>query len=274
MGKTLITVQDLSCVGRCSLVVALPVLSCLGVQTYPLPTALLSSHTGFDNPFKKNLTHEMEKIISHWDNILQSVDGVYIGYIAQSEQIPIIKTLISRFKERGAKIYIDPVMGDGGRRYKSISSEQCEGLKDLCQNADWIFPNRTEASILLDIPFNSLPDSKEALQRLKDRFSCNVVLTGIKPYYNSIGAALLENEKIFNVFHPFVPGSFPGTGDLFASAFIGAVLNNAGSEDALNLAEQFVFSCVKHAEGDIRFGVPFEQELPALITAFKKIKSQ
>jgi pyridoxine kinase len=274
MGKTLITVQDLSCVGRCSLAVALPVLNCLGIQTYPLPTALLSSHTGFDNPFRKNLTQEMKHILSHWEDILHNVDAVYVGYIAHSKQVPIIKKLLIQQKERGAKIYIDPVMGDNGKRYKSISKKQCEALTDLCSYADWIFPNKTEAAILLNMPFDSLPDDKEILQSLIDKFSCNAVLTGVKTSSRTIGAALKAQNNSEEVFHPFVPGHFVGTGDLFASVFIAAVMNELDMKQALNLAAHFVYRCICKTQEDVLFGVPFEKELYSLMTDFQKIKLQ
>ncbi|MDO5021743.1 MAG: PfkB family carbohydrate kinase [Eubacteriales bacterium] len=274
MSKTLITVQDLSCVGRCSLTVALPVLACLGIETYPLPTALLSSHTGFDKPFKKNLTTEMAEILSHWEPILKSVDAVYIGYLAQSEQLPLVKKLIDRYKNKGAKIYIDPVMGDGGKRYKSISEEQCEALVELCFHADWIFPNRTEAALLLNIPFDELPSNTEILKALRDKFDCNVVLTGIKPTEDKIGAYLKTFDSSETVFHPYIAGSFPGTGDLFASVFIASVINGINLKQALLLAAHFVYRCIKRQQGDIRFGVPFEQELNYLITNFQKILSE
>ncbi|NLJ64963.1 MAG: hypothetical protein GX337_06175 [Christensenellaceae bacterium] len=272
MQNTLITVQDLSCVGRCSLSVALPVLSCLDIQCIPMPSALLSAHTGFTSPFRKPLTGEMNSIFSHFKEVLPKVDGLYIGYLAEYEQLSLMDEMLSHYDS--ALIFIDPVMGDNGKRYSSISERLCDGIAKLCHKADFIFPNLTEAALLLDIPYDNLPDSDTLLNMLSDKFSSSVVLTGLTDSSGNIGAHALHDGNTYSAYTKMVPGKFPGTGDLFASVCVAGILQGIDIQSVLQLATGFIYSSAKDFSGDSRYGLPFEKKLNKLSNDFLALKNK
>lgn len=176
--KKILLVQDMSCVGRCSLTVALPVMSCMGIQVIPFPTMLLSAHTGFKNVYKRDLTDDLEPILRHIEELDVGVDAVYIGYIAGAGQLPVIDRALSHFLAGDTKLYVDPVMGDEGRLYPGITKGVVEGFRGLCQRADVIFPNRTEAAFLLEETASSSPP-EEILRQLVHLGAKAAVLTGV-----------------------------------------------------------------------------------------------
>jgi pyridoxine kinase len=272
MQNTLITVQDLSCVGRCSLSVAMPVLSCLNIQCIPLPSALLSAHTGFSSPFRKPLTGEMNDIFFHFKETLPSVDGIYIGYLAEYEQLTLMNEILSHYDN--AHIFIDPVMGDNGKRYSSISERLCNGIAKLCHKADFIFPNLTEAALLLDIPYDNLPNNDALLNMLAEKFGSSVVLTGLVDSNGNIGAHALHDNNTYSAYTKMVPGKFPGTGDLFASVCVAGILQGIDMQCILQLATEFIYSCAKDFSGDSRYGLPFEKKLNKLSNEFFALKNK
>ena len=268
--KKILLVQDMSCVGRCSLTVALPVMSCMGIQVIPFPTMLLSAHTGFKNVYKRDLTDDLEPILRHIEELDVGVDAVYIGYIAGAGQLPVIDRAQSHFLAGDTKLYVDPVMGDEGRLYPGITKGVVEGFRGLCQRADVIFPNRTEAAFLLEETASSSPP-EEILRQLVHLGAKAAVLTGVPGENSAIGAASLEADaQMCSAFAPRYPGCFHGTGDLFAAVVIGAQLNGFSLKAGVELAVCFMDECLKDAPPSPQerlYGVPFEQKLPLLLRA-------
>lgn len=264
--QKLLVIQDLSCIGRCSLTVALPVLSCLGVQAVPLPTALLSAHTAFDGVYRRDMLEDMREIADRWAQMPLSFDGVYVGYLGGGHQLPLVMKLVERYQRGGARLFVDPVMGDHGKPYSFVTPALKEGFALLCKRAEVIFPNRTEASMLLGVEYKEAGGEEDILRRLTQGFAPAAVLTGVARG-QELGAMCLQDGQLGGAYAARHPGSFPGTGDLLASAAIGALLRGLPLEKALRLAVRFVSGSIAwHEQGqDSRLGVPFERQLPSLM---------
>ena len=264
--QKLLVIQDLSCIGRCSLTVALPVLSCLGVQAVPLPTALLSAHTAFDGVYRRDMLEDMREIADRWAQMPLSFDGVYVGYLGGGHQLPLVMKLVERYQRGGTRLFVDPVMGDHGKPYSFVTAALREGFALLCKRAEVIFPNRTEASMLLGVEYKEAGGEEDILRRLTQGFAPAAVLTGVARG-QELGTMCLSEGRIGGAYAARHPGSFPGTGDLLASAAIGALLRGLPLEKALDLAVRFVSGSIAwHEQGqDSRLGVPFERQLPSLM---------
>lgn len=249
--KHIICIQDISCYGKCSLTVALPILNAAGLHVSPLPTALLSTHTGgFGNPHKLDLHNEMKGILNHWENIAISADAIYSGYAANKQQLDLVKQAFQQYPD--ALHLVDPVMGDHGKRYASLSNDVELGMKELCHNADIITPNMTEAYILLDEPFQTEPYSETELFRittaLKQRYQADIILTGASTSQHQLGCVCLsDNEKPKLLMAERLPYHYHGSGDLFTSAFLGAYLNNQSLIQACQTAMTYTIQCMKYS---------------------------
>lgn len=274
MQKRALAIHDISCVGRCSLTVALPVLSACGVHTSVLPTALLSTHTGeFTGYTCLDLTNEMRGIIGHFDTLPLHFDGLYTGFLGSFEQIEIVGDVLRRYHHTGTLTLVDPVMGDHGRLYATYTEEMARGMGELCKQADVIVPNMTEACILLDREYDPDPDEntvRSVAEALAAQYGCGrVVLTGIK-HGELLGAASFDAATGV---HRYAGGIkldsiFYGTGDVFASALTGAMLQGKSPEDATRIAVDFTHEAMVHTIENglpLRYGVAFEQALPKLI---------
>ena len=279
MQKHILVVQDISCIGRCSLLAALPVFSAAGIRVTPLPTALLSSHTGFSDPFRRDLTEDMGKALGQWEGLNLRFDAIHIGYLGGAHQLPILEGAINKYKKDGCFLFVDPVMGDWGKAYSYCDEALLQGMRRLCAMADVIMPNRTEAAMLLDEPYQKGPDSPKALLRQLDGLqklgSPSVVITGISGQPGYIGAACLspDMQTPQAAFSPQVKGSWPGTGDLFAAALEAALLKGHTLTSACDIAVRFIAECLKHADPEpktARFGAPFEAALPWLAEKLKE----
>ncbi|MEE0969305.1 MAG: pyridoxamine kinase [Clostridia bacterium] len=253
-------VHDLSCLGRCALTVIIPVLSAMGIQTVPLPTALLSTHTGgFDNMFFEDLTCHMEQISSHWHSIGTDFDAIYSGFLGSAEQIDTLLRFIGNFSQKndGKKTFVavDPVMGDDGELYSTYDASLMKGMSRLCYGADLITPNLTEACFLCEEKYpENIPCENEArdfagylLQKLTDKFGCRMsVITGVTAKSTDradiIIIAAKESRETAPFIHstPHLPRAYPGTGDVFASVLIGKILSGIGFYDATAIASEFV----------------------------------
>ena len=262
-------VQDLSGFGRCSLTVALPVLSALGVQTSCLPTAVLSTHTGgFQGYTFRDLTADMRPFFTHWKKEGLTFDALYIGYLGSEKQIGIVSEMIDAFAMDGCLVLLDPVMGDHGRLYPRFDEKMVRGIRALCGKADVVVPNMTEAACLTGEPYREGPHREEDLKALCEKLHAlgagRVVLTGVSPAPGTLGVACLENG-VFSLYAPDqVPCQYDGTGDLFASVLLGAHLNGFPLPDAAALAADFTRRCVQisHENGtNPHHGVDFEGEL-------------
>lgn len=263
-------IHDLSCFGRCSLTIALPVLSAMGCQCCPLPTALLSAHTGFTGGSFLDLTEEMQRIADHWARIDIHFDGIYSGFLGSAAQIGTVRQFIGRFRGTGL-VVIDPVLGDHGQAYRTCTPELCNGMRRLAESADIITPNLTEASLLLEQPYETIQaiDPAETVRRLSLEGRRSVVLTGYSTGDGQTGALCFDRAdgSIQAVQVQRVPRDFSGTGDLFTSVLTGAMVKGVPLVQAARTAADFVQSCAArtlaagNTDGE---GVDFEPLLGTL----------
>lgn len=262
-------VQDLSGFGRCSLTVALPVLSVMGVQTACLPTAVLSTHTGgFQGYTFRDLTGDMRPFFRHWAKEKLAFDALYIGYLGSPEQAAIVTEMMDVFAGDDCFVLVDPVMGDHGKLYNRFDDQMVRAIRGLCARADVIVPNLTEAAFLTGTPYREDELSPEELRALCEKLrglgAEKVVLTGASAGKDTLGAACLENGVFTLYAPPRVPQHYDGTGDLFASVLLGGCLHGYSLEKAAALAADFTAVCVQKSLDhgtDPHHGVDFEGEL-------------
>lgn len=251
-------VHDLSGFGRCALTIVSPVLSAMGLQCCPVPTALLSTHTGYTGNTFLDLSDEMAGFTAHWQALGLTFDGIYTGFLGGRRQVGLTESLIRTFRRERTVVVVDPVLGDNGKPYRTCTPELCRGMVSLARLADVIVPNRTEAAILLDKPYEEVPLDTEADCRrwaealsLKGRRS--VVLTGVSLEPGRIGAACFDRKtgKTEIVSATLTPGAFHGTGDLFAGILTGALVRGKHLAEAGALAADFTARCAARtaAEG-------------------------
>lgn len=264
-------IHDLSCFGRCSLTIALPVLSAMGCQCCPLPTALLSAHTGISGFTFLDTTDEMRRISAHWSQLSLHFQAIYTGFLGSVPQINLVEDFLRRFHVPDTLLVMDPVMGDHGTPYKTCTPALRQGLRELVAQADVITPNLTEAAILLDIPYHEsqTADASELVRALSLQGQRSVVLTGYAAAPGQVGALCYDRDtrQVEAVQTARVPQDFPGTGDLFASVLTGALTRGAPLLQAARTAVDFVGSCVARsvAEGAGEAeGVDFEPLLRQL----------
>ena len=264
-------IHDLSCFGRCSLTIALPVLSAMGCQCCPLPTALLSAHTGISGFTFLDTTDEMRRISAHWSQLSLHFQAIYTGFLGSAPQINLVEDFLRRFHAPDTLLVMDPVMGDHGTPYKTCTPALRQGLRELVAQADVITPNLTEAAILLDIPYHEsqTADASELVRALSLQGQRSVVLTGYTAAPGQVGALCYDRDtrQVEAVQTARVPQDFPGTGDLFASVLTGALTRGAPLLQAARTAVDFVGSCVARsvAEGAGEAeGVDFEPLLQQL----------
>lgn len=281
--KRILTIQDVSCVGKTSLTVALPIISAMGVEACILPTAVLSTHTMYTEFTFRDLTSDIIPICEDWKKKKFTFDAIYTGYLGSFEQLELMKMIIREFGSNSL-IIIDPCMGDGGQLYQGFSKEFPAAMAGLCSFADIITPNMTEASLLLDIPYiekgYTLNYVKDILVRLTQTGAKKVVLKGLQfteaqpeigDQKNKLGIMAYDKEtKQFSwYFHEKMPESFHGTGDIFASVLTGAIMRGKTFQEAYTLAGDFVVKAIKatlsHADHNI-YGVDFETVIPYLIS--------
>ncbi len=271
--KRIVTMQDISCVGKCSLTVALPVLSAMGVEAAVIPTAVLSTHTMFKGFTFHDLTNEIEPITEHWKKEGFTFDAVYTGYLGSREQLSLAAKLFDDF---GDKLRIvDPCMADNGNLYPGFTKEFAQEMAQLCKKADVIVPNMTEASFLLDIPYRTEYDEayvKEVLHQLTDLGCGTAVLTGISLENGKLGAYAYDSKKdqYFSYYNEEEVEHFHGTGDIWASCFCGALVLGKSFEEALKIACDFVKESIHQTlieENHNTYGVNFEQAIPSLVKA-------
>lgn len=281
--KKILTIQDISCVGKCSLTIALPIISAMGIETRILPTAVLSTHTLFPGFTFRDLTEDIPKIADHWQSQNLDFDAIYTGYLGTTEQIDLIIDLISRFKKPGNIVIVDPVMGDGGKLYPGFDQEYAKAMKRLVSHGDIIMPNLTEVALLLDRPGiyegYTREDIEQALRDLCAMGCTKAMITGVSLNEDKIGVyyydkenelfEFIENEKIENHFH--------GTGDLFASTIVGSLMRGLSLAKAIELAEYYVVTCIKATIDDAThswYGVNFEGHIKDLLTRLETYLQQ
>ena len=267
--KKVATINDLSGVGRCSLTVSIPVLSTLGVQCCPFPTAVLSCHTGFDNFTFLDITDEMIKYKKSWDNLGMDFECIYSGFLGSEKQIDIVLDFIKEREE--ALIVVDPVMGDNGKAYSTFTKEMCNKMKNLVSIADIVTPNLTEACILTEEEYSKNYNDEKILDIAKKISSMGpekVIITGIIRENKVVNFAYDNEEKsFFKVESDFNNKSYSGTGDIFTSIVIGLILNGHDLNYSVEKATEFIYKTIEYTSKfntDTREGIMFELFLKEL----------
>ncbi len=273
--KRILTIQDLSCLGKCSLTVALPIVSAMGIEAAILPTSLLSNHTAFEEFTFLDLTGELEKIHSSWVNQDFTFDGIYTGYLGSASLIEISKKFIETFgKGEGKLTLVDPAMGDYGKLYTGFDKNYAKAMAAFCSEADVIVPNSTEAAFMLGEEWKqeyTKEQTQELLKKLCDLGPSISVLTGVSLSENRLGVMSYDRNKdeFFTYDSEKLPRMFHGTGDIFASSLYGALILGKTIEDALKIAVDYTWESIKitiDTPNHIWYGVHFEEAIPKLLS--------
>ncbi len=278
--KRVVSIQDISCVGKCSLTVALPIISAAGVETAVLPTAVLSTHTAFQGGFTfRDLTEDIKPISDHWKKEEFTFDAIYTGYLGSFEQIDLVSEFFDDYKSETNIIVADPAMADNGVLYKGFTEEFAKTMAKLCSKADVIVPNLTEACFMLGEKYIAEGYTREyiedILKRLADLGPRYSVLTGMSFEEGKLGVMCYDREKdsFFEYYNERMPVSFHGTGDIFASSFTGALMNDMSVSDALKVAVDYTLDCIKKTMDDPDYkwyGVNFEASIPTYLRLLGK----
>lgn len=268
--KRVMTIQDISCIGKCSLTVALPILSAAGMETAVIPTAVLSTHTAFNRFEFFDLTDKIQPIADHLFEEGFEFDAIYTGYLGSYEQLKTVSDFIDRFKKMDTLVVIDPVMGDNGKLYAGFDTTFARSMAELCRKADIIIPNLTESAFLLGM--DKVPQSPDIdtvadmLKRLTDLGPKVALMTGVTNEEGKLGAMGYDRAtgNYFGSFCQHIQATFHGTGDIFASAFVGAVMKGAGIDEATETAVEFTSRSIRATLEDDNgrwYGVNFETAL-------------
>lgn len=270
--KRVLTIQDISCLGKCSLTVALPVISAAGAEAVILPTAVLSTHTMFQGFTFRDLTADLLPIASHWKKEQIRFDGIYTGYLGSIEQVDLILQILDLFKEEQTVKIVDPAMADNGVLYTGFTPAFVEKMKALCSAADVVLPNLTEAAFMTGMSYRDVYDEayiEEVLERMSEFCKGTVILTGVSFVPDQIGVMGYDskNASYIRYFTKKHPVSFHGTGDIFASTVTGALMKGKSVEEALRVAVDFVAEIIRvtlENPQHCTYGVDFETALPYL----------
>ena len=270
--KKILTIQDISCVGQCSLTVALPILSACGLETCILPSAVLSTHTaGFSGYTFRDLTEDMPAIKAHWVKENIQFAAVYTGYLGSTKQIDYVVDIYKdTAKENGGLLIVDPAMADNGKLYPGFDEAFVEAMKELCGKADYVIPNLTEACFLTGVEYKTSYDRayiNEILEKMSALGCKNVIFTGVSYREGKTGIVVYENGQYSYYEHDFLPNSCHGTGDIYASAFVGALVRGKSAYEAAKIAADYTVECIK-ATAEVEnhwYGAAFEPALGKLI---------
>ena len=271
--KRIVAIHDISGLGKCSLTVALPIVSAAGIETAVIPTAVLSTHTGgFEGFTFHDLTDEITPIVDHWKKNNFQFDAIYTGYLGSNRQVSIVIDAIKRFKNEGTKVICDPAMADHGKMYSGFDKRFPREMFKLCHNADIIVPNITEAVFMLGEDYKAGPYTKEYIGSLVlslyEKTGAMVVLTGVYFDEKRVGAACFDGNKISYIMGEKIDAVFHGTGDVFASVLTAGVITGRSLVSATEIAVKFTCDCIKATienTPDRRYGVNFELCIPKLI---------
>lgn len=271
--KRIVTVQDISCVGKCSLTVALPIISAMGIETAIIPTAVLSTHTMFSEFTCKDLTSEIKPISEHWKRAGIGFDGIYTGYLGSFEQINLMKEFFADFKTGDNLILVDPAMADNGKLYPAFDEAFAKEMATLCAKADMIVPNVTEACFMLGEEYKEKYDEayiKKLLNKLSALGARISVLTGVGFEDGKTGVMGYdrENDEYFYFKQDKIPRSYHGTGDIFSSTCMGAMMRGFNWKKAVTIAAKYTAECIRitfETPNSNTYGVDFERAVPYLL---------
>jgi len=271
--KRLLTIQDVSCVGQCSTTVALPLVSACGIECAVLPPAMLSNHTGgFKSWTFADLTGELKKVEAKWIELGIKFDAFYTGYVCESHIDPIL-SIMGSCANPGAMRFVDPAMADNGVLYTGFASDFPSKMARLCVGADYILPNLTEAALLTGrtpkLSGYSQGEIEDLIAALHGLGAKNVILTGVSFDPAELGSAVSDGKSVAYDFNPRNPRSAHGTGDVFASVFVGAVMRGRTALEAAALAADIVCESIDATDADHWYGVSFERTIPTLVRALK-----
>ncbi len=279
--KRVLAIHDISCVGKCSLTVALPVLSAMGLETSIIPTAVLSTHTGgFEGYTYRDLTEDIMPIAQHWQSLDLKIDAFYTGFLGSFEQIELMKKIFSMFKSKDNIVFVDPVMADNGQMYALFDQEFAKGMASLCGKADIIIPNITEACFMVGEKYLEPPYTNEYIEKLLTKLADlgpeKIVLTGVDFDGENLGAAAFAKTtgNIDYAFAPRIEGYYHGTGDVFGSALLGALLNDLTLKDSIKVAVDYTVDSIKRTKDlgtDVKYGVDFERGIPQLLKSINLV---
>ena len=275
--KRILTIQDYSCLGRCSLTVAQPTISACGIECVGIPTAILSNHTQFESWTFVDLTDELEKTVKKWEKYNHSFDCIYTGYLSTS-QIPIVKGIINKLKDDNTLIFIDPAMADNGKLYTGFTPEHVTKMKELFNGADFVKPNVTEACLLTDTMYD--PKSRdinyyyELANKLLKLGAKNVILTGPRISDDKIAVVISNKDGNRVMEFNYLDVSFHGTGDLFSSCLCSLLTLGFNIDRAITLAHYYVVNAIKATIDDgldgLLYGPEFEKAIPILLEEINK----
>jgi len=272
--KRIVTIQDISCVGKCSLTVALPIISAMGVEASVVPTAVLSTHTAFKGFTFRDLTEDIQSISDHWKAEKIGFDAIYTGYLGSFEQLDLVSKFFDDYKTPENLIVIDPVMGDNGKLYPGFTPEFAAKMAELCGKADIIVPNMTEASFMLGIDYVSEGYDeayiRDVLTKLCALGAKKAVITGVSFIPGELGVMVYDSEKreFSSYFREKLAAAYHGTGDIFASTCVGALMRDFTLNEALKLAADYTYESIRLTMEDNSsrwYGVNFEQAMGYLV---------
>lgn len=273
--KRLLTIQDISCVGQCSLTVALPIISVCGVECAVLPSAVLSTHTGgFTGYTFRDLTEDMPHISDHWKKEGLYFDAVYTGYLGSAKQIEYVKNIFAANARENCLKIVDPAMADNGKLYYGFDEGFVREMASLCKEADYVLPNITEACFMTGYEFKAEYDKSyidTLLKKLTDSGCKNIILTGVSYSPDKTGVVVYENGIYTYYEHEKISGGCHGTGDIYASAFVGSLVQGKTAYEAAKIAADFTLECIRFSQtlDNHTYGAAFEPVLGKLISLIK-----
>lgn len=279
--KRVAAIHDISGFGKCSMTVVLPILSAAGIEVVCMPTAVLSTHTGgFEGFTYRDLTEDLPAITEHWKSLDLHFSSIYSGFLGSPEQVDIVSNFIDTFNSDNTLVYVDPVMADEGELYSVFDDHMVDKMRELCEKADLLLPNITEACFLLKQPYQHGPYTRDYIEKLvrglSDMGPEKVVLTGVYFDNEKLGAACYDRaeDKVEYAFSEKVPGQFHGTGDIFGSFCLAALLNGKSLLDSTQFAVDLTTDCILRTvarETNRREGVDFEGVLPEMMKCLELV---
>ena len=274
--RRIAAIHDLSGIGRTSLMAVIPILSTMGFNVCPLPTAILSNHSQYPDFSFLDLTEEMPKLIDQWEKLGVNFDAIYTGYMGSPRQIEIVCGFIERFRRDETPVVVDPVLGDNGHLYSKMTQEMVEQMRRLARRADVLTPNLTEAFALLARPYKTdctTEELKDLIAELSEMGPDTVIITGVPvPGQSGLTSVIARSKsdlRTWKVTCPYLPAHYPGTGDSFTSVITGSLLQGDSLPIALDRAAQFILQGIRSTFGykmDNRDGILLERVLPNLNT--------